>query len=69
MNRHDVYKHFGSISATARALGVTRQSVSMWPDIVPLHHQLLLEKLTGGALRPSHPRLDKMAAIRQTKNI
>jgi len=49
MTKDDAIKHFGSASALAEALAVTRQAVSDWQQI-PLGRQYQLQVLTGGEL-------------------
>ena len=61
MRKTDVINHFGSKSAVARALGITPQAVSIWPERVPELRAYQLEQLTGGQLkrepiRPDSPR-------------
>ncbi|MBB20218.1 MAG: Cro/Cl family transcriptional regulator [Rickettsiales bacterium] len=55
MTKTEVIEHFGSASNVARALQVTRQSVSSWPDEIPLLRQMQIEKLTGGKLKADNP--------------
>lgn len=50
MTKSQAIKHFGSISALAKALGVTYEAVRQWGE-VPELRQYQIEKLTGGDLR------------------
>lgn len=50
MNKKEVIAHFGSQSATARALGITRSAISQWGELVPLATAARLERITNGAL-------------------
>lgn len=50
MNTKEVIAHFGSKSATARALGITRSAISQWGELVPLATAARLERITNGAL-------------------
>jgi hypothetical protein len=51
MKKTDAIKHFGKAASLARALGVERQAISNWRDVVPFHRQQQLESITGGALK------------------
>ena len=51
MTKKQAIKHFGSISALARALGVTYEAVRQWGEVIPELRQYQLEHLTGGALK------------------
>ena len=58
MLKSDVYRHFESLKRTlplldsiAEVLGVTKQAVSMWPDVVPQGMAYKLQVLTGGQLQ------------------
>ena len=47
MNKKTVVKYFGSQGATARFLGLSKQAVSLWPDLVPEVSARKLEKFTN----------------------
>ncbi|CAM4031909.1 MULTISPECIES: Cro/CI family transcriptional regulator [Lelliottia] len=51
MKTADVISHFGKKANVARALRISRSSVSEWGDIVPEKRAARLEKITGGALK------------------
>lgn len=55
MTPSQVVKHFGSVSAAARGLGLTRTAVQNWKrwGFVPKRSQRLIELETGGALKAS----------------
>jgi DNA-binding transcriptional regulator YdaS (Cro superfamily) len=53
MRTTEVVKHFGTKAAIARALGITRQSLSQWGDFPPQLAQYRLEELTNGELKRS----------------
>lgn len=57
-------KFFGSKAEMARALGISRQSVTGWGDTVPELRAIQIEKLTGGAVKapPMKPYLQDSAA-------
>lgn len=43
-------QHYGTKSSIARALGITKSSVSKWGELVPPDQAKALEVLTDGAL-------------------
>ncbi len=51
MQKKDVIAYFGSIAATARAIGLTHAAVSKWGETIPERRALRLEKMTGGQLK------------------
>ena len=59
MTPKDLLEFFGSLSATARALGCKPQTVSEWIEHgkVPEGRQYQAELATGGMLRASKPAL------------
>lgn len=52
MTKSQAIKHFGSISALARALSVTYEAVRQW-EVVPELRQYQIERITKGALKAS----------------
>jgi len=50
MTKSQAIKHFGSISALAKALGVTYEAVRQWQE-VPELRQYQIERLTCGDLK------------------
>lgn len=50
MTKSQAVHHFGSISALAKALGVTYEAVRQWRQ-VPELRQYQIERITKGALR------------------
>jgi DNA-binding transcriptional regulator YdaS (Cro superfamily) len=58
MRTEDAIQHFGSAAALARTLGISRQSVHDWGDVVPEGRAYQIEILTDGALKA--PRPDSM---------
>lgn len=42
--------HFGTQAKLADQVGRAESTVSEWPDVLPLHAALVVEKLTGGKL-------------------
>jgi len=53
MRKTDVVQYFRTQRAVAKALGITEQAVSAWPEIVPRGRQFELQVLTGGRLQAS----------------
>ncbi|KNC93639.1 Cro/CI family transcriptional regulator [Trabulsiella odontotermitis] len=51
MKTADVVSHFGKKANVARALKISRSSVSEWGELVPERRAARLEKITGGALK------------------
>lgn len=64
MKVDDVIAHFGTATAAARALGVTKGAVSQWVTAgqIPSLRQYQIERVTGGALRASEPAKPDAAA-------
>lgn len=50
MKKSDVIKHFGTASAAAEALEVTKQAVNGWGPVVPRGIAFETQVITGGAL-------------------
>ncbi|ATB63298.1 Cro/CI family transcriptional regulator [Pseudomonas mosselii] len=50
MTKSQAIQHFGSISALAKALGVTYEAVRQWSD-VPELRQYQIERITRGVLK------------------
>ena len=59
MRIKDAIRHFGSSAALARALGISRQSIHDWDDVVPEGRQWQLEVVTNGALRAKRPKAER----------
>lgn len=51
MKKATVLAYYNTGAKVAKALGVTRQCVSAWPDIIPELYALRLEKTTNGGLQ------------------
>ena len=51
MRKETAVQHFGSDAEVARALKISRQAVSKWPEIVPEGAAYKLQVLTGGRLQ------------------
>jgi transcriptional repressor of cell division inhibition gene dicB len=59
MRTEDVLAHYGSQTAAAQVLGITRAAVGQWGDVVPFISALRLESLTGGKLQLNHEAYDE----------
>jgi len=51
MKTSDVITHFGTQTATAKALGILQSSVSEWNEYPPAKRQLQIERITNGQLK------------------
>jgi hypothetical protein len=51
MRTEKVIKYFGSKTKLARAIGIGKQSVQKWKEIVPFPRQQQIEELTQGKLK------------------
>lgn len=51
MQKKEVIKYFGSVQKMADALGVTRQMIYLYADILPEMIAYKIEVITNGALR------------------
>ncbi|MFE4112252.1 Cro/CI family transcriptional regulator [Kosakonia sacchari] len=51
MFKQKLIDHFGTATAAAKALGVSKSTVSLWKESVPWKYALLAEKLTNGAIK------------------
>jgi len=50
--KKDVIAHFGGITQTAAAYGVTKGAVSQWPELIPEKRALQLPAITNNTLLP-----------------
>ena len=51
MRKHDAITHFGGVTATAKALGISHAAVVKWGDTIPQGRAYQIEVLIGGALK------------------
>jgi DNA-binding transcriptional regulator YdaS (Cro superfamily) len=65
MTKDEVIRHFGSVSATARALGIRQPSVTNWGKFPPADRQLQIQLVTGGKLRAEDGAIDSMLGIKK----
>ncbi|HDI1213472.1 TPA: Cro/Cl family transcriptional regulator [Aeromonas hydrophila] len=51
MQKSAVLEHFGTVTATAKALGISHVAVSKWSETIPQGRAYQIEVLTGGQLK------------------
>lgn len=51
MKTIDAIRYFGTASALAASVGISKSAVSQWGDLVPLATAARIEKITNGKLR------------------
>jgi hypothetical protein len=51
MRKTDVITHFGSIGATAKAVGITTAAIRQWDEIIPRGSAYTIQVITGGRLQ------------------
>jgi hypothetical protein len=51
MLKTTVIAHFGTQTAVARALGITKGAISLWGDVIPEGRAYQVQAVTGGKLR------------------
>ncbi|WP_323951406.1 Cro/CI family transcriptional regulator [Aeromonas veronii] len=51
MQKSEVIEHFGTVTATAKALGISHVAVSKWAEQIPKGRAYQIEVLTGGKLK------------------
>jgi len=54
MTKHDAINYFGSATELARALGITKASISQWGVYVPPLRAFQIERMTDGKLKANH---------------
>lgn len=50
MRKDEILSYFNGVNATARALGISKSSVSLWPQMIPWKYALLAHTVTAGGL-------------------
>ena len=48
MKKKTAIKYFKGVTNTARALNISKQAVSQWPDIVPIQQAWKIERISKG---------------------
>ncbi|ASX25977.1 Cro/CI family transcriptional regulator [Candidatus Williamhamiltonella defendens] len=69
MRKKEVIHFFGGTNATAKAIGVSRSTVSLWKEIIPWKYAFFIERLTNHSLKYNpvfYTPLEKLLA--DTKN-
>ena len=51
MKKADVVAYYGSNNKTSKNIGLTRQAVDFWGEIIPITWAVKLDKLTDGELK------------------
>lgn len=51
MHKNDVIAYFGNGTKTAKALGISKSTVSLWDVVIPWKYALLVEKVTKGGIK------------------
>ncbi|KAB8307613.1 MULTISPECIES: Cro/CI family transcriptional regulator [Rahnella] len=59
MRKTDVVKHFGGISKTASALGISHPAVCRWGDVIPEKQAFVIERITCGVLKYDPTQYEK----------
>ena len=62
MKKSDAINHFKSASKLAKALGLTRMSVSKWGEDVPQRRAFEIERVTNGALKADFTPVNQQSA-------
>lgn len=66
MRKKDALAHFdGNGARLGRAIGVTRVTVSEWPDVIPLEPARALEIVTGGKLKVNESLYERLRTARK----
>jgi hypothetical protein len=63
MKKRTVIEYFGSVTKTARALGITPQAVSRWKETIPYVSALDAERVTGRALVVNHKMYERRRPV------
>jgi DNA-binding transcriptional regulator YdaS (Cro superfamily) len=62
MKTADALAHYGTQKKLAEALGVARQTISLWGVLVPGEKAIILNHITDGSLK-----IDAEAYVKQSK--
>ncbi|MFK3763210.1 Cro/CI family transcriptional regulator [Serratia ureilytica] len=68
MKKANVLKRFGGTNATARALGVSKTTVSLWGEVIPWQYALLVSEVTNNELKFRRCDYPERFAVTQTCN-
>lgn len=61
MKKQTAIQHFGSLTAVAKALGISVQAVHAWPEEIPIGRAYQLQVVTGGQLKAAPEQSDSAA--------
>ena len=68
MLKSDVIEFYGGKKAcVARALGISRQAINGWKEVVPRQSALELQLLTGGQLKIDQALYQKKVCLKKQK--
>ena len=67
MKTVDVFQHFGTQQSTADALGMAQSGVASWGEYPPDARQLLIERITKGALKAEPGCFDRVIGLDKLK--
>ena len=62
MKKSDAVAHFKSASNLAKALGLSRMSVSKWGEDIPQRRAFEIERITHGALKADFVPVSQQSA-------
>lgn len=62
MNKTQVLDHYGGVTKTAEALQLSKGTVSVWPEDLPIKLQCFIEVATNGVLVADRSRFESQAA-------
>ena len=51
MKKNEVLSYFGSSTAVAKELGISKQSISQWGAVIPRLREFEIERITKGKLK------------------
>ena len=51
MRKSEVIEHFGGVSKTAGALGISHPAVCRWGEVIPEKQAFVIERITKGKLK------------------
>lgn len=69
MKTIEVFQHFGTQQAAANALGMAQSSVAGWDEYPPDARQLLIERVTLGALKAEPGCLERVIGFDKLEKV
>ncbi|MBS0878559.1 MULTISPECIES: Cro/CI family transcriptional regulator [unclassified Tatumella] len=64
MKKSELISYFGTTTAAAKALGVSKSTVSLWKKVVPWQYALLAEKVTNGGIKCSESEYPNITRVK-----